>query len=145
DTGQLIGGVQADQSISFQLMKDKLAKFIAIVGQDEAVANAVGFTGGNQTNSGFVFIALKPLAQRGISADQVIRRIGRELANVPGASLFLQAAQDIRMGGRQSNAQYQYTLQDENLEELYEWVPKIAQALQQVPILTQVNSDQQQN
>jgi len=145
DTGVLVGGVQADQSISFQAMKEKMTRFAAIVGRDQAVANVVGFTGGNQTNSGFVFIALKPLPERNLSADLVIRRIGRELSQVPGASLFLQAVQDIRMGGRQSNAQYQYTLQSDELNDLYTWVPKITEALQAVPELTQVNSDQQQN
>ena len=145
DTGVLVGGMQADQSISFQAMKGKLTRFIQIVKNDEAVANVVGFTGGQQTNSGFVFITLKPLDERKMSADLVIRRIGADLARVPGASLFLQAAQDIRMGGRQSNAQYQFTLQSDDLNELYTWVPKITAALQGEPILTQVNSDQQQN
>ncbi len=145
DTGRLIGGIQADQSISFQLMRQKLAQFVSIVQKDDAVANVVGFTGGGQTNGGFVFVSLKPLAERNIPADQVINRLRRELSQVPGASLFLQAAQDIRVGGRQSNAQYQYTLQGDNLADIYTWAPKITQALQQIPELTDVNSDQQQN
>jgi multidrug efflux pump len=145
DTGRLIGGIQADQSISFQLMRQKLTQFISIVQKDDAVANVVGFTGGGQTNGGFVFISLKPLAQRNITADQVIVRLRRELSQVPGAALFLQSAQDIRVGGRQSNAQYQYTLQGDNILDLFTWVPKITQALQQIPELTDVNSDQQEN
>ena len=145
DTGRLIGGIQADQSISFQLMRQKLAQFISIVRKDPAVDSIVGFTGGGQTNSGFVFMSLKPLSERRLSADQVIGRLRRELAAVPGASLFLQAVQDIRVGGRQSNAQYQYTLQADNLEDLYHWTPQLAEAMQHEPTLTEVNSDQQQN
>ena len=145
DTGRMIGGIQADQSISFQLMRQKLAQFIAIVKQDPAVENVVGFTGGGQTNSGFVFMSLKPLSERNVSADQVSARLRRELAAVPGASLFLQPVQDIRVGGRQSNALYQFTLQSDDLAELYAWGPKIVAALQSLPELTDVNSDQQQN
>ncbi len=145
DSGLLVGGVQADQSISFQSMQQKLTRFIAILKKDPAVDHAVGFTGQGQTNSGFIFASLKPLAERKLSADLVIRRLSRELSEVPGAQLYLQAAQDLRTGGRQSNAQYQYTLQSDDLNELYLWVPKITEALQKLPILTQVNSDQQQN
>src|SRR5262249_18894661 len=123
DTGRIIGGIQADQSISFQLMRQKLAQFVAIVKADRDVTNVVAFTGGGQTNSGFVFIELRDFPQRKASADAVIQRLRRELARVPGATLFLQAVQDIRAGGRQSNAQYQYTLQGDNLEDLYSWVP----------------------
>jgi multidrug efflux pump len=143
DTGRLTGGIQADQSISFQLMRQKLTQFVSIVQKDPAVDNVVGFTGGGQTNGGFVFVSLKPLAERKVSADQVIARLSRELTQVPGASLFLQAVQDIRVGGRQSNAQYQYTLHADTLPDLNEWAPKILAALQQIPELTQVNSDQQ--
>jgi multidrug efflux pump len=145
DTGRLIGGIQADQSISFQLMRQKLAQFVSILQKDDAVANVVGFTGGGQTNGGFVFISLKPLAERNVSANEVIARLRRDLSQVPGATLFLQAAQDIRVGGRQSNALYQYTLQGDNLADVYTWGPKITEALQSVPELTDVNSDQQQN
>jgi SAM-dependent methyltransferase len=118
DTGRMIGGIQADQSISFQLMRDKLTQFISIVRKDKAIDSVVGFTGGGQTNSGFVFIALKPRSERGLSADAVIARLRRELSQVPGASLFLQSVQDIRVGGRQSNAQYQFTLQADSLDDL---------------------------
>jgi multidrug efflux pump len=143
DTGRVTGVIQADQSISFQLMQQKLTQFVTIIKQDPAVETVVGFTGGGQTNSGFVFASLYPLSQRGISADGVIARLRRAMAVVPGASLFLQAVQDIRVGGRASNAQYQYTLQGPTLEELNEWSPKIAAALQSEPSLTDVNSDQQ--
>jgi multidrug efflux pump len=145
DTGRMVGGIQADQSISFQLMRQKLDQFIAIVRQDPAVASVVGFTGGGQTNSGFVFAALKPRADRDLSVDQVIGRLRGKLARVAGARLFLQAVQDIRAGGRQSNALYQYTLSGDDLAQLYEWVPKVTTALEQLPELTDVNSDQQQN
>jgi multidrug efflux pump len=143
DTGRLIGSIQADQSISFQLMQQKLAQFVSTIKKDPAVETAVGFTGGGQTNSGFVFVSLLPLSERHISADGVIARLRRAMAVIPGATLFLQAVQDIRVGGRASNAQYQYTLQGPTLEELNEWSPKIAAALQSEPLLTDVNSDQQ--
>ena len=143
DTGRVIGIIQADQSISFQLMQQKLTQFVTIIKNDPAVETAVGFTGGGQTNSGFMFVALYPLDKRKLSVDGVIARLRREMAVVPGATLFLQAVQDIRVGGRASNAQYQYTLQSPTLEELNEWTPKIAAALQGLPTLAAVNSDQQ--
>jgi multidrug efflux pump len=143
DTGRLIGSIQADQSISFQLMQQKLTQFVNIVKNDAAVETVVGFTGGQQTNSGSMFVSLRPLSERKMTADQVITRLRRELAVVPGATLFLQAVQDIRAGGRASNAQYQFTLQGQTLAELNEWVPKITAALQAEPILADVNSDQQ--
>jgi multidrug efflux pump len=144
DTGRLIGGLVGDQSISFQAMSKKLAQLQQIVGADPAVDSVVGFTGGRQTNSGFVFIGLKPLSQRDLSADQVIARLRPKLNQVAGARLFLQAVQDIRVGGRQSNAQYQYTLQADDTTELYHWAPILTAALQKVPDLADVNSDQQQ-
>ena len=143
DTGRINGGIQADQSISFQLMRQKLEQFISIIQKDPAVDSVVGFTGGGQTNGGFVFISLKPLSERKISADEVIRRLRGQLAQVAGARLFLQAVQDIRVGGRAANAQYQFTLQADTVEELYTWAPKILAELQKVPQLTDVNSDQQ--
>jgi len=143
DTGRMIGSIQADQSISFQLMQQKLAQFVNIIKKDPAVETVVGFTGGGQTNSGFMFVSLLPMSERGISVDGVIGRLRRQMAAVPGATLFLQAVQDIRVGGRASNAQYQYTLQGPTLEELNEWTPKIAAALQREPALADVNSDQQ--
>jgi multidrug efflux pump len=144
DTGRIIGIIQADQSISFQLMQQKLAQFVTILKNDPAVETAVGFTGGGATNSGFMFVSLKPHNERHASVDEVIGRLRRQMAVVPGATLFLQAVQDIRAGGRASNAQYQYTLQGATLEELNEWTPKIAAALQrETSVLADVNSDQQ--
>jgi multidrug efflux pump len=144
DTGRMIGGIQADQSISFQLMRQKLTEFTKIISKDPAVDSVVGFTGGGQTNSGFVFVALKPLSERQLSVDQVIGRLRGKLAQVAGARLFLQGVQDIRVGGRQTNAQYQYTLQGDDLAQLYEWAPKVTAELEKLPELTDVNSDQQQ-
>ena len=142
DTGQLIGRIQADQSISFQAMREKLADFISIVRADPAVANVVGFTGGQQRNTGSMFVTLKPLAERE-SADKVVSRLRRELAREPGANLFLTPVQDIRVGGRQSNATYQYTIQADDLEDLATWEPRIRLALSQLPELVDVNTDQQ--
>ncbi len=143
DTGRLVGGIQADQSISFQAMRVKLADFMDIVGSDPAVQNVVGFTGGAQRNSGFMFVALKPLSERKETADQVIARLRIKLAKEPGANLFLQPVQDIRIGGRASNAQYQYTLQADDLAELRTWEIRIRAALSQLPELADVNTDQQ--
>jgi multidrug efflux pump len=143
DTGRIIGVIQADQSISFQLMQQKLTQFVSIIKKDPAVETVVGFTGGGQTNSGFMFLSLLPRSERNVSSDAVIARLRREMAVVPGATLFLQSVQDIRAGGRASNAQYQYTLQGPTFEELNEWAPKIAAALQREPNLADVNSDQQ--
>ena len=143
DTGRITGMIQADQAISFQAMSRKLHKFIEIVQADPAVDTVIGFTGGGQANSGFVFISLKPLSERRVPADEVIGRLRRELAVVPGANLFLQAVQDIRAGGRQGNAQYQYTLQADSFQDLSEWTPKMLASLERDPRLTQVNSDQQ--
>ena len=145
DTGRMIGGIQADQSISFQLMQKKLSRFVNIIRHDPAVENIVGFTGGGQTNSGFVFVMLKPLSERKISVMQVIGRLRPKLNQVAGARLFLQAVQDIWVGGRQSNAQYQYTLQGDDTKEIYAWAPKVEAALQKMHLITEVNLDQQQN
>lgn len=143
DTGRLIGNIQADQSISFQAMRQKLANFVAIVKDDPGVAHVVAFTGGGRRNSGFMFVALKPLAERQATADQVIARLRGKLAHEPGAKLFLQSAQDIRVGGRQSNAQYQYALQADELSELRRWEGPLRNALSQLPELADVNTDQQ--
>jgi multidrug efflux pump len=150
DTGDLVGGITADQSISFQLMEKKFRQFMSIITKDPAVDNVVGFTGaggggprGGATNTGSVFVQLKPVNERDVSTDQVIDRLRGELSRVAGARLYLQGAQDFRAGGRQSNAQYQYTLQGDTLEELNTWLPKITNALQDVPELEDVNSDQQ--
>jgi multidrug efflux pump len=143
DTGRLIGGIQADQSISFQLMRKKFTQLVDIVRKDKDVESVAGFTGGYSSNGGFVFVSLKPLSERSDSATQVIARLRKETAVVAGGRLFFQATQDIRVGGRQSNAQYQYTLQADDLATLQDWSPKILAALQKVPILQDVNIDQQ--
>jgi multidrug efflux pump len=143
DTGRMNGYIQADQSVSFQLMRQKMAQFIDILLKDPAVDTAVGFTGTGQTNGAFVFMSLKPLSERKVSADEVIRRLRPQMAQIPGATLFLQAVQDIRVGGRNANAQYQFTLQADTVEDLYTWAPKILAELQRSPKLADVNSDQQ--
>ncbi|MCA0304235.1 MAG: efflux RND transporter permease subunit [Proteobacteria bacterium] len=145
DTGRIVGGIRADQSISFQAMRRKFRQFMEIVRQDPAIESVAGFTGGFSTNSGFMFATLKPLSERKISADQVIARLRPKLAQVPGAQLFLQSVQDIRVGGRQGNAQYQFTLQADSLPDLYTWGPRLVEALRQdQSVITDVDSDQQQ-
>ncbi|MGB9646475.1 MAG: efflux RND transporter permease subunit [Stellaceae bacterium] len=144
DVGLMFGGIQADQSISFQLMEKKLTRFVDIIRHDPAVQSVSAFTGGGQTNSGFVFVVLKPLSERHVSMLQVMGRLRPKFNEVAGARLFLQGAQDIRVGGRATNAQYQYTLQGDDTNEIYEWAPKLEAALQKVPLLTEVNLDQQQ-
>jgi multidrug efflux pump len=149
DTGRLVGSLQADQSVSFQAMTQKLRQMIDIVQSDSAVEHVVGFTGvgsgggGGQINTGSVFVALKPITQRP-SVDEVIARLRPQLAKVPGGRLFLTAVQDIRAGGRQSNAAYQYTLQSDSTDDLFTWTPKLVTALEHSAVITDVNSDQQQ-
>jgi multidrug efflux pump len=143
DTGRLMGFISADQSISFQAMRGKLSDFMKIIREDPAVDNVTGFTGGSRTNSGSMFISLKPLSERKESAQQIIARLRVKLAKEPGASLFLMPVQDIRVGGRQANASYQYTLLSDSLSDLREWEPKIRQAFSKLPDLADVSSDQQ--
>ncbi|WP_224651881.1 multidrug efflux RND transporter permease subunit MdtC [Pectobacterium versatile] len=143
DTGRLMGFIQADQSISFQAMTVKLQNFMTIVSSDPAVDNVNGFTGGSRTNSGSMFISLKPLSERDVSAQQVISRLRVKLAKEPGANLFLMPVQDIRIGGREASAGYQYTLLSDDLSELRIWEPKIRAAFSKLPELADVNSDQQ--
>jgi len=151
DSGTMFGNLRADQAISYQAMVRKFAQFVNIVRADPAVENVVGFTGGgggggrggSSTNSGQVFVQLKPLTERKIPTDQIIARIGKRLKEVPGARLFLQGRQDVRAGARSSNSQYQYTIEADTLDELNQWVPKITNALQDVDQLEDVNSDQQ--
>ncbi|TDQ89738.1 efflux RND transporter permease subunit [Paraburkholderia silvatlantica] len=144
DTGRLIGGIQADQATSFQAMKVKFAEMMRIVQANPAVESVAGFSGGRATNAGFMFVSLKPKSERKLSADEVIAQLRGPLSNVAGARTFLQAVQDIRVGGRQSNAQYQFTLLADNTADLYKWGPKLTEALQARPELADVNSDQQQ-
>ncbi|ORM52854.1 multidrug transporter subunit MdtC [Pantoea conspicua] len=143
DTGRLSGFISADQSISFQAMRSKLQDFMEIVGADPAVESVVGFTGGMRTNSGSMFISLKPLSERKESAQEVIARLRIKLAKEPGANLYLNAVQDLRVGGRESNASYQYSLLSDDLNDLRTWEPKIRQAFAALPQLADVNSDQQ--
>jgi multidrug efflux pump len=149
DTGRMMGQIQADQSISFQAMQGKLTQLMDIVQHDPAVQSVVGFTGSGggggagSTNTGSVFVALKPLSQRA-GIDQVMAGLRRKLAVVPGARLILVPIQDLRVGGRQSSAAYQYTLQGDDTATLYQWVPKLVTELEHNPALADVNSDQQQ-
>jgi multidrug efflux pump len=143
DNGRMMGFIQADQASSFQSMQVKMAQFESIVQADPGVANVVAFTGGGQRNGGFMFVTLKPLAARGVSADQIVARLRTRTAEVAGASLFLVPAQDIRVGGRQGQAAYQYTLQSDDLDLLREWEPRIRYALSNLPQLVDVSTDQQ--
>jgi hydrophobe/amphiphile efflux-1 (HAE1) family protein len=144
DTGRVNGGILASQDISFQSMQKKLTQFIEIVKADPAVESVVGFTGGQGAqNTGRVFASLKPIGERKLSADLVIGRLRAKMAKVPGATLYLQAVQDVQIGGRQSNAQYQYTLQGDNLPDLLEFAPKLEQKLHTLKELKDISSDQQ--
>jgi multidrug efflux pump len=144
DTGRLMGAVQADQDTSFQAMRSRLAELITTIHKDPAVDNVIAFTGGNgATNTATMYIGLKPISERKIDADLVIARIRKEVSHVPGVNLYLQATQDLRIGGRGSNAQYQFTLQSDDLNELNQWAPKVLKKLRTVHILTDVSSDQQ--
>ena len=144
DTGLIVGSIQGDQSISFQAMTKKLAQLQEIVQDDPAVATVVGVTGGRQVNSGFIYSSLKPFAERQITADGVVARLRGKLAQVAGARLYLVAVSDLRTGGRQSNATYQYTLLSDDTAELYKWGPRLTAELMKSDVLKDVNSDQQQ-
>jgi multidrug efflux pump len=145
DTGRVMGSVQADQDISFPAMRQKMEQFVNIVMHDPNVQTIVGFAGGNTArNQGRMFITLKPKGkQRKITADQVIGELRRQLTKVPGATLYMQSAQDLTTGARQSQSQYQYTLQGENLNELNSWAPRLLQKLRILRELRDVNTDQQ--
>jgi hydrophobe/amphiphile efflux-1 (HAE1) family protein len=147
DTGRLTGTILAAQDISFQSMREKMTAIVDIIGKDPAVETVVAFTGGSggraTTNTGRMFIALKPIEQRKLSADQVIARLRKNISSVPGAPAYLQSVQDVRAGGRTSGGQYQYTLQGENLTDLMTWCPLLEQRLREVPGILDVNSDQQ--
>jgi multidrug efflux pump len=144
DTGRLFGTIQADQSISFQAMQNKLQEFAKILHEDPAIVNVVGFAGGGQnTNAGRMFAVLKPPEQREQSIGEISNRLRKRLSNVAGASLFLQPVQDLRIGGRLSAALFEFTLQAEHLADLREWTPKLLTALQNTPELADVNTDQQ--
>jgi multidrug efflux pump len=144
DNGTLGGGIQGQQDISFQAMQGIVLRYVDIIKSDPAVANIMGFTGGmGAVNTGNMFIGLKPLSERKISSSQVIDRLRPKLSSIPGATAFLNAGQDLRIGGRQSNAQYQYTIQSDNVEDLVAWGPILLQRMKKTKGLTDVNSDQQ--
>ncbi len=149
DTGRMVASLVADQSISFDLMSGKLQQMMTIVRSDPAVENVVGFTGSggggasSQTNTGTVYVSLKPLSERD-GVEAVMTRLRRKLATIPGGRLYLNPVQDIRIGGRSGNAEYQYTILGDNTAEVYEWGPKLLAAVQNDPALTDVSSDQQQ-
>ena len=145
DNGTVFGGMQGSQDASFQAMQGAALQVSNTIKTDPAVAAVVSFVGGTNgaTNSGFVYVALKPLSERKISSSEVINRLRPKLAGVPGAMTFLQAGQDLRIGGRQSNAQYQYTIQSENLQDLVKWGPVVLAEMRKLHGFTDVNSDQQ--
>jgi multidrug efflux pump len=142
DTGRMMGQIVADQDTSFQAMQVKLAEYVKTMVQDPAVDSANGFLGGT-VNTGRMFISLKKQSERNVTADQVIARLRGKLARIPGATLYLQSVQDIRIGGRPSATQYQYTLQGDNSDELFQWAPRVMEQLRKLKELTDVNSDQQ--
>jgi len=144
DNGTIYGGLQGSQDISFTAMKAATQRFAEIIKSDPAVENVTAFTGGGgATNGGFIYAGLKPRNQRNASATQIINRLRPQLMSVPGATAFLQAGQDLRIGGRMSSAQYQYTIQSENLEDLVQWGPVLVREMRKVPGLTDINTDQQ--
>ena len=146
DAGRLSGAIQAAQDISFPALRDKLTSYVNIVMKDPAVNTVAGFAGGNTSaNTGRMFITLKPLRERKLSADQVINRLRGQLAVVPGATLYLQAVQELTIGGRMGNSQFQYTIQAETLPELRSWAPKILAKLRTLKELKDVNTDQQEH
>jgi len=145
DTGQLNGGLRADQSISFQAMQQKLRQLVDIIRKDPAVATVVGFTGGSRAGGGFMFVNLKPADERTESGQAVIARLRPQLAKVTGVSLFLNPVQDLRMGGRSSNSTYQYTLKSDNRADLQSWATKLADSMKAQPVLTDIDTDQQDN
>jgi multidrug efflux pump len=145
DTGQINGGIRADQSISFQAMQQKLRQLVNIIRDDPAVATVVGFTGGSRAGGGFMFVSLKPVAERDVTGQQVIARLRPKLARVTGVSLFLNTVQDLRMGGRQSNSTYQYTLKSDNRADLKRWASRLADEMKRQKALVDVDTDQEDN
>jgi len=145
DTGQINGGIRADQSISFQAMQAKLKQLVDIIRADPAVATVVGFTGGGRAGGGFMFINLKPVSERDDGGQAVIARLRPQLAQVTGVSMFLNPVQDLRMGGLQSNSTYQYTLKSDNSDDLKKWATRLADAMRRQPQLIDVDTDQAEN
>jgi len=146
DNGTVFGGIRGAEDASFPAMQTAAAQFVNLIKDDPAVANVTAFVGGNgPANSGFLYLALKPLEQRKISASQLINRLRPKLGAVPGATVFVQAGQDLRIGGRQSSSQFQYTIQSDNLDDLVQWGPTLLKEMRKLPGFTDVNSDQQNN
>jgi multidrug efflux pump len=143
DTGRISGRIQAAEDISFQAMRQKLTEIVEIIRSDPAVESVTAFSGGGTNNVGRSFVSLKPLLERKVTTDEVIARLRPKLAKIPGASTYLQTIQDLRIGGRASSAQYQYTLQSVDLAELNTWAPRVEQQLRTLPEIADVNSDQQ--
>lgn len=142
DTGRLVASIMGDQNISFQAMKQKFIKYVEIIKQNPAVENVAGFVGGGVTNAGNMFISLKPLAERKVSADTVINQLRDQLSVVTGADLYMQSSQDIVTTGRRSNAQYQYTWTADNLDDLNYWMPRLREVLSKTPGIADVSNDQ---
>jgi len=145
DTGQIQGGLRADQSISFQAMQEKLRQLVDIIRADPAVDTVVGFTGGGRAGGGFMFVNLKDSQDRQEKGQAVMARLRPQLAQVTGVSLFLNPVQDVRMGGRQSSSTYQYTLKGDNADDLQRWALRLADAMKRQPALVDVDTDQQEN
>jgi multidrug efflux pump len=146
DNGTIQGGIQGAQDISFQQMNTLTQGFVNSIKADPAVANVVAFTGGQgAVNGGFLFIGLKPLSERKVSAMDVVNRLRPKMTSVPGATVFMNPGQDLRIGGRMSSAGYQYTIQSENIQDLAKWGPVLLQNIRKLPGLTDVNTDQQNN
>src|SRR5581483_9007033 len=148
DNGRLAANIVAAQDVSFAAINDKMQRFAQIIQADPAIDTVTLFTGGGggrgtTSNTGRGFVSLKPRAERKISADEVITRLRPKLAQVPGATLYLQAVQDVRLGGRISNAQYQFTLQSDDLQQLNAWAPRLVRAMREMKELRDVSSDQQ--
>jgi multidrug efflux pump len=143
DNGRMMGAIQGDQDTSFQAMNGILQRMVAIVHADPAVDTVNGFTGGGTPNTARMFVNLKPLDERKVAVDQVIARLRPKLARIPGATLYLQPSQDLRVGGRMSNALYQFTMRGDNLQDLTDYAPRMLQELRKIPIIADVSSDQQ--
>lgn len=145
DSGQMNGGIRADQSISSQAMQQKIYQLVEIIRKDPAVDTVVAFTGGGRAGGGFMFVNLKPVGERDVAAQAVIARLRPQMAKVTGITIFLNPVQDLRMGGRSSNSTYQYTLKSDNAEDLKTWATRLAESMKAQPALVDVDTDQAEN
>jgi multidrug efflux pump len=145
DSGQMNGGIRADQSISSTAMQQKIYQLVEIIRKDPAVDTVVAFTGGGRAGGGFMFVNLKPVAERDVAAQAVIARLRPQMAKVTGITIFLNPVQDLRMGGRSSNSTYQYTLKSDNAEDLKAWATRLAESMKAQPALVDVDTDQAEN